>query len=1048
MALRALQINVNHSWTAQDLCRQRALELKVGFVLVSEPRHIPDSPLWFSSLDQKSAVYWQPEHAPAPCRLMHKGEGFVAIGCRDYIIVSCYISPSSGLSSFEEFLEELEDCLRQCKSINSKAKILLGGDFNAKSPLWGSNRKNRRGDILEEWAATMDLRVLNAGGAATCVRPQGSSIVDLTWISPNLARADVKWQVLDEESMSDHLFILTEVREVGVPFYKDIQDNPSRSSYRRWNLKRIDLPLFEEALSWGCLLGPASWASASSSATWVTRLLRQACDLTAPRARSNAKKSVYWWNTEIANKRKESNLKRRRYTRSCKKKDMSDSDRSKILSEYKECKRELKNMINRAKTSSWKELLDGIEEDPWGLPYKIVMGKLRRSTPSFTETLSEEDLERLMLSLFPRCAPSPPALEWREEIGDWDNGFDVTGSEIAHALHARRKKGGNVAPGPDGIKYSVLKAVPGEMDEAVSNCFTMLLREGLFPSIWKKARLALIPKAGSAQPDKSAPPKARPICLLDEIGKAFERIIALRLLDWLKSHPEHDLSACQFGFRQGLSTSDAILFVKSRVGEAVKRGSVIIIISLDIANAFNSIPWRVILNALKEKSIPPYLIRIINSYLSERYVEYPAPDGFLRTLSVEAGVPQGSILGPLLWNIAYDSVLQTGNRGGCSKVCYADDTLIIVEAGNVFAAKAIANLQLAYVVNQLHRLGLQVAAEKTEAVLFSNKRRSNAPVDLTINGIRVVTKSEMKYLGVIIDNKWTFRPHFDYVKNKVARVTRALCRLMPNLKGPTENKRLLFYNTVASVILYAAPVWSEAVITSKHIRSKVCGMQRILATRVISAYRTVSVEASAILARRPPFYLVAEARKRAFSRIRDLRDSGVGTRAGELEIRREEEFLLTRQWEVHNNNISMQSGIRVRMAIGPIFRDWLERRHGALEFHLTQMITGHGCFNAFLHKIGKCSTPNCARCGADLDTADHTLAECPAWTIHRDKLRAVVGSDLSLVAVVRSMTASREGWRAVRDFSRTVLSIKEEEERARQRGRPPPLRQGTSSSSG
>lgn len=153
-----------------------------------------------------------------------------------------------------------------------------------------------------------------------------------------------------------------------------------------------------------------------------------------------------------------------------------------------------------------------------------------------------------------------------------------------------------MAPGPDGIKSLVLKAIPAELDNLIACCFTLLLRTGYFPDFWKRAKLVLIPKVSGIQfPLDGTLPKARPICLLDEIGKAFERVIVNRILDWLGDHPESELSPNQFGFRRGLSTNDAILHVKNKVQKSINKGSIIILISLDIANAFNSLPWRVIL---------------------------------------------------------------------------------------------------------------------------------------------------------------------------------------------------------------------------------------------------------------------------------------------------------------------------------------------------------------------------------------------------------------------------------------------------------------------
>ncbi|XP_045540819.1 uncharacterized protein LOC123722592, partial [Papilio machaon] len=116
--------------------------------------------------------------------------------------------------------------------------------------------------------------------------------------------------------------------------------------------------------------------------------------------------------------------------------------------------------------------------------------------------------------------------------------------------------------------------------------------------------------------------------------------------------------------------------------------------------------------------------------------------------------------------------------------------------------------------------------------------------------------------------------------------------------------------------------------------------------------------------------------------------------------------------------------------------------HGSLTFRLTQVLSGHGCFGRYLCRIGREETMRCHGCGADEDTAQHTLEVCCAWTEERRTLVAAIGGDLSLPGVVRAMLGSERSWNAVSSFCETVMSQKEEKERERE-GDPlaPPLRQ-------
>ncbi|XP_071579058.1 uncharacterized protein [Temnothorax nylanderi] len=129
-------------------------------------------------------------------------------------------------------------------------------------------------------------------------------------------------------------------------------------------------------------------------------------------------------------------------------------------------------------------------------------------------------------------------------------------------------------------------------------------------------------------------------------------------------------------------------------------------------------------------------------------------------------------------------------------------------------------------------------------------------------------------------------------------------------------------------------------------------------------------------------------------------------------------------------------GKRVAQAVQPVLEEWVEgvkERH--LSFYAVQVITGHGCFGKYLHRIGKERTTRCWHCPEGADTAQHTLEFCPAWEDERRALRTKIGEDLSLPAVIAATTrpgeAGRENWRAFVSFCETVMSRKEADERVR-----------------
>lgn len=251
-----------------------------------------------------------------------------------------------------------------------------------------------------------------------------------------------------------------------------------------------------------------------------------------------------------------------------------------------------------------------------------------------------------MSSLFPAGETHDPVSDWLNVEVPLDR-TEVTPSKVKTAL--KRGNSGR-APGPDGVTLGFLRCIPEGLIDYIAGTFSVCLSEGVFPRKWKRSRLVLIPKGGGSNPGGGI--RARPICLLNDVAKLFEKIIATRLREYMEDTPETELSARQFGFRRGRSTTDALRFITDSISNNSNKNRFTIAVGLDIRNAFNSISWPAVRNSLDRKGLPLYLRRIVDHYLFERDIEYPINDGSMVRRTISCGVPQGSVLGPLLWNLA------------------------------------------------------------------------------------------------------------------------------------------------------------------------------------------------------------------------------------------------------------------------------------------------------------------------------------------------------------------------------------------------------------
>lgn len=403
---------------------------------------------------------------------------------------------------------------------------------------------------------------------------------------------------------------------------------------------------------------------------------------------------------------------------------------------------------------------------------------------------------------------------------------------------------------------------------------------------------------------------------------------------------------------------------------------------------------------------------------------------------LSCGVPQGSILGQLLWNIGYDAVLRSALPPSCHVVCYADDTLIL--AGGTDWAEAIhrGEVATASVVRAIRGAGLEIAAHKTEALFFYSKDSGAPPqgLKLKIGNIQVPINRSLKYLGLVLDGLWSYESHFDTVALRAKTRATTLCRLLPNIGGPDDKTRRLYAGTVRSVALYGAPIWAKALSVSKRGKNAMTSALHPMTLRIARAYRTVSRGAAQILAGSPPLFLIAKEHERTFVMIRRRQQRGIGTTdaiRSRIRIQSRQRTIVDWQEDLATE-VAKTGGGRIVSAIQPMLEEWVNRPHGALSFRMTQILSGHGCFGTYLTRIGREETEICHHCGVNADSAQHTLEECSAWSNERRDLRAVTGRDLSLPALIRSIITSKEAWCGLSRFCEIVMTQKEQAERERQ----------------
>jgi len=228
---------------------------------------------------------------------------------------------------------------------------------------------------------------------------------------------------------------------------------------------------------------------------------------------------------------------------------------------------------------------------------------------------------------------------------------------------------------------------------------------------------------------------------------------------------------------------------------------------------------------------------------------------------MSCGVSQGSVLGLDLWNVLNDDLLKIQLPPDVEIIAFSDDFARVGTAQVLFLLEERLEEAHGYVVTWMEANGLEIALEKTEAILLTNRNRHNK-MTVKYGTLSFPSKSGVKYLGVQLDPGLHFNEHADLASKRAANACRQLVQILPNLRGPKQKTRKVLATVFKSRLLYGAPFWYHS-ITEKAL-CKMSSVYRRSMLRVTCCYRTVSHDAAAVVSSVPSLKLLAEERHKIY----------------------------------------------------------------------------------------------------------------------------------------------------------------------------------------
>ena len=351
----------------------------------------------------------------------------------------------------------------------------------------------------------------------------------------------------------------------------------------------------------------------------------------------------------------------------------------------------------------------------------------------------------------------------------------------------------------------LLKSVADLIVTPLCRIINLSFSSGVFPDVLKVAKTIPLHKGGSTLEVNNF----RPISLLSIFDKIMEKLMHKRLYDFLEEY--NILYEHQFGFRRFYSTAYSLIEITEKIKESIDNGKYGCGIFIDLKKAFDTVNHKILLTKLEHYGVRDNILKWFESYLTDRkmYVFYNGISSDIAT--VTCGVPQGSVLGPLLFLLYINDLPNISNK--LSFFLFADDTNIYYESADLVELEKTVNkeLKLLTLWLNLNRLALNVS--KTNFVIFrSTKRPLNHNVILIMNRKAIEQKDHVKYLGILMDQHLSWKYHISSVSKKISRGIGILAKL----RGSMDRNLLIniYYCLVYSYLSYGVEAWGSACETN------------------------------------------------------------------------------------------------------------------------------------------------------------------------------------------------------------------------------------------
>jgi hypothetical protein len=723
------------------------------------------------------------------------------------LVGSIYRPPSGEMNSFLTQLLAILD--KSHKSMNQKfVSTLLAGDFNIDLLKISSSKPIQ--DFIDHLATHFLIPCINK---ATRISGSAATLIDNIFM--NSSNAVVKSAIVFND-LSDHYPIIVKFK-----FGNNNLPKTSLRKFRKYDKKSVSNFLCSlRAINWADLFQPelvennadlmhskfvsmykhvydnsfplTNTVTSSQNkklqprSEWITESLIKCCNI-----KSKLYK-IYRKNRTIANE-----LKYKVYRNKLK---------SLLLTQERKYYQEKLTRCTNDSKLTWKVVNKLIRNsDGCGIDFKFNVGGTMETDPLLIVNKFNDFFSTIGANLSAQI-PHTQQSYTSYLKGTYPNSFILFPTDFHEIVSVVNNLPNKKSAGMDEITMDIMKRSINIIADPLSKIINASFETGVFPNELKVGKVCPIHKDGP----KNEFENYRPISILQSFSKIFEKLVYMRLERYLRQNQV--LNPAQYGFRENRSTTMALLDFYDKISTAIDDKKYSIGIFIDLRKAFDTIDHKILLGKIQFYGIRGLAFEWFKNYLTNRIQYVCINDTYSNSNTITCGVPQGSILGPLLFLIYINDIVESSSI--LHFMLFADDTNLSYSDNCINNLKVIVNSEIAKLSTWFTVNKLSFNCKKSNYMLFGHKHLDDALCKnmITINSNTLERVKVVKFLGILIDDKMDWKAHISHVASKVARNIGIMYKIKNKLNLSTM---IMLYNSlVYSHLLYCCIVWGSASSTS------------------------------------------------------------------------------------------------------------------------------------------------------------------------------------------------------------------------------------------